>query len=117
LTEERDQDIARRRCDRGFGRCAWFYPLVERIRLKPAIDGIEGVVDGDVHHRVYARLVKRVVEWSDACLHGGLARVCVPHDDRVAAGRSRECGSRQSSPRPGELGEYAGHKGRKEKWT
>jgi hypothetical protein len=28
--------------------------LVERVRLKPAVDGIQGIVDSDVHHRVHA---------------------------------------------------------------
>src|SRR5262249_7764257 len=85
------------------------YPLVERVRLKPAVDGIEGIVDRDVHHRVHARLVKRVVERSDARLHGGLASASIPQDDHVASRWSPGRGSVLGSRRPGQLRNYAGH--------
>jgi len=75
--------------------------LVERVRPKPAVDRIQGIVDGDVHHRVDARFVERVVERRDAGLRGGHARVGIPDDDGVAAGRSRAGGPRLLGPRTG----------------
>jgi hypothetical protein len=116
LAEERDQGIARRRRNCGIQRSSCFYSLVERVRLIPAVNGIQGIVDGKVHHRVQTRFVKWVVERSDACLRGGHTGVCIPGGDGIAAGRRRQCVRKHSNHRPGRLGEYGGHKGHNEKY-
>jgi hypothetical protein len=63
----------------------------------------------DVHHGVDTGFVERVVDGSDACLHGGYARVCVPDGDGVAAGPSHAGGSRLLGRRTGEWGTDGGH--------
>jgi hypothetical protein len=68
-------------------------------------------MDRDVHHRVHARLVKRVVERSDARLCRGLARASIPQDDRIASRWSPARGSTLGSRGPGQLRNYAGHQG------
>ena len=93
LTDERDQDISCRRSNCGIRRSARFRLHVESVRTRPAVDSIQGIVDGYVHHGVDTRFVEWVVEWSYAGRSGGHASVCVPDGDCVAAGRSRECGS------------------------
>src|SRR5262252_4764570 len=85
LTEERHQNVACRRRYCGIRRSPPFRSLVERVGLKPAVDGIQSIVDGKVHHRVHTRFVERVVERSDARVCGGHARVCIPGGYGVAA--------------------------------
>ena len=114
LAEERDEDIARRRRHGGLRRRAWRRRLVKRVRPKPAVDRIQGIVDGNMHHGIEPRFVEGVVERRDAGLRGGHARVGVPDGDGVAAGRGREGGSRLGLPRTGEWGTYGGHKGQNE---
>jgi hypothetical protein len=45
LTEERHEDVACRRRHCGIRRSSWFHPFVERVRLKPAVNGIQSIVD------------------------------------------------------------------------
>src|SRR5262245_61778782 len=74
---------------------------VESVRLRPAVNSIQGIVNSYVHHGVHTRFVKWVVVWSYAGRGGGRASVCVPKGDCVAAGRCCECG----------LSLRSGHKG------
>ena len=60
---------------------------------KSAVDGIEGVVDGHVRHRIQARLGRPWPFGGDACGDRRLARTCVPRRDRIR----RCCRSRLSS--------------------
>ena len=85
MSDERDQHISRRRSNRGIRRSARVRLRVEGVRARAAIDGIERIVDGDVHHRVDARFVEWVGEGGEARRGGGHAGVCVPDDDGIAA--------------------------------
>ena len=60
---------------------------VERVRTGAPVDGIQGVVDGHVHHGVQPRFVQRVVAGRDARRERGLAGIRVPGDDRIGSDR------------------------------
>ena len=83
LVEQCDQHIACGRGDGGVGRRPSLRCGVECVRARAVLDRIEGVVDGQVRHRVHTRFVKRVVGGSEAGNDGGLAGVRVPRGDRV----------------------------------
>ena len=89
LTDERDQHISCRRSNCGIRRSAWFRLHVERVRTRAAVDGIQGIVDGYVHHGVDTRFVEWVVERSYAGRSGGHASVCVPDGDCVGRNLTR----------------------------
>ena len=54
-------------------------------RLEAAVDGIQSVVDGDVHHGIHARFVEGV----DTPGAGGLAGIRIPIRDRIRLHESR----------------------------
>jgi hypothetical protein len=85
LTDEGDQHISCRRSNGGIGRSARFRLHIEGVGTRATVNSIEGIMDGDVHHRVDARFVEWVVEGSDASRGGSHTGVCVPDGDCIAA--------------------------------
>ena len=61
LRDRRDQDVTRRGGNRGVRRSARGSDGVEGVRTRTALDRVQRVVDGHVHHRVHTRLVERIV--------------------------------------------------------
>ena len=89
LSDERDQHISRRGSNRGIGRSARLRLRIERVGTRAAVNRIEGIMDGDVHHGVDARFVEWVVEGSEAGRCGGHTGVCVPDGDCIGVQRRR----------------------------
>ena len=85
LSDERDQHISCRRSDGGLRRSARVRPHIEGVGTRATVNRIEGIVDGDMHHRVEARFVEWVVEGSEAGRGGRHSGVGVPDDDGIAA--------------------------------
>jgi hypothetical protein len=54
LSDQRDQHIACRRSDGGIRRSARCRLHVEGVGTGATVDGIDGIVDGHMHHRVDA---------------------------------------------------------------
>ena len=57
LTKDRHQHVT---CSGGHGRLnrgAWCLWKVQDVGLEAAVDGIQGVVDSDVHHGIHPRLM------------------------------------------------------------
>ena len=80
-----DQHISGRRSNGGIRRSARFRLHIEGVGTRATVDGIEGIVDGDVHHRVDARFVEWVVERSEAGRGRSHTGVGVPDGDGIAA--------------------------------
>ena len=85
LSDERDQHIPGRRGNCGIRRSARFRLHIEGVGTRATVNRIEGIVDGDVHHRVDARFVQWVGERSDAGRGGSHTGIYAPDGDSIAA--------------------------------
>jgi hypothetical protein len=68
-----------------FNRRRGFLWRVQDVGLEAAVDGIHGVVDGNVHHGIHERFVEGV----DTPGAGGLAGIRIPICDRIRPHESR----------------------------
>ena len=96
--------------DRGIGER---HRHVHRVGLEAAVDGVQGIVDRQVHHRVHPRLVERVEVGRDAADDRRLGGDLVPQHHRVrrrgcllaALRRGRRRRRRRAHQQPGRHGE------------
>ena len=114
LGDHREHHLARRHRDGGRDRgVGERHRHVHRVGLEAAVDGVQGIMDRQVHHRVHPRLVERVEVGRDAADDRRLGGDLVPQHHRVrrrrcllaALRRGRRRRRRRAHQQPGRHGE------------
>jgi hypothetical protein len=58
--------------------------MFQDVRAKAAVDRIQGIMNGDVHHGIHARLMQRVVRRGQARTQRGRGGIIVPGDNCIS---------------------------------